>query len=339
MEHLGKQIRTFRLHRDLTQERLADALGVTAQAVSKWENGASCPDISLLPELSAVLGVTLDELFDTDGETHLRRIEAMIEDGAALSEEDFRYAERQLQDGCGQEKTRARCLTMLADLYCARAEYYHDLAAGRAKEALEIEPDNKSNHASLARAAHGAIPDWCTANHTALIDYYRDFTARHPNYAPGYLWYMDNLIGDGRLDEARSALEKMRAVRDSYHVELYEGIIAEAAGARAAAERCWDAMVEKYPDTWETWFSRGDAYAKRADYQRAVADYRAAAERQTRPRYTDAFDSIAQLCALCGDRAGAVEAYRRVVDILREDWGLTEGETVGGYLENIRQLS
>lgn len=47
----------------LTQEQLAQKLGVTNQAVSKWEAGQSCPDIALLPQLADLFGITMDELF------------------------------------------------------------------------------------------------------------------------------------------------------------------------------------------------------------------------------------------------------------------------------------
>ncbi|MBE7003303.1 MAG: helix-turn-helix domain-containing protein [Ruminococcaceae bacterium] len=339
MEQFAKRIRSFRLRRDLTQERLAELLGVTAQAVSKWETGASCPDISLLPALSAALGVTLDELFATSDETHLERIEQMIEDGAALSEEDFRYAEKRLREYCAKGALRGRCLTMLAELYIGRAEHYRNLAGDCAKQALEIDPEKKANHDALFRAMNGPMLDWCATNHIALIDYYRGFVALHPGFAAGYMWYMDALIADRRLDEARQALTKMRAARDDFRCELYESLIARAAGDRAEEERCLERMVEKYPDEWMAWFERGDAHAHHAEYEKALADYRAAAGRQKeKPRIADLYDSIAQICTLLGDRDGAIEAYEQVLAILRDDWQLTEGETVDGYLENIRQL-
>lgn len=59
---LGKRIIAHRKRLGLTQDALAERLGVTAQAVSKWENDLSCPDIGMLPRLAAIFGTTTDEL-------------------------------------------------------------------------------------------------------------------------------------------------------------------------------------------------------------------------------------------------------------------------------------
>ncbi len=59
---MGKRIAQLRKDKGMTQEQLAEKLGVSAQAVSKWENDISCPDITLLPLLASTLGVTTDEL-------------------------------------------------------------------------------------------------------------------------------------------------------------------------------------------------------------------------------------------------------------------------------------
>lgn len=61
-ETIGSRIQKYRKDKGLTQEDLAGKLGVSSQAVSKWENDASCPDISLLPQLCKTLGITTDEL-------------------------------------------------------------------------------------------------------------------------------------------------------------------------------------------------------------------------------------------------------------------------------------
>lgn len=59
---LGKRIAAHRKRLGMTQDQLAEKLGVTAQAVSKWENDQSCPDITTLPRLAEIFGTTVDAL-------------------------------------------------------------------------------------------------------------------------------------------------------------------------------------------------------------------------------------------------------------------------------------
>ena len=59
---LGKRIAKNRKRMNMTQDQLAEQLGLTAQAVSKWENDQSCPDIATLPKLANIFGITVDAL-------------------------------------------------------------------------------------------------------------------------------------------------------------------------------------------------------------------------------------------------------------------------------------
>lgn len=59
---LGKRLSELRKEKGITQEKLAELCGVSSQAVSKWENDLSAPDIMLLPQIADLLGITVDEL-------------------------------------------------------------------------------------------------------------------------------------------------------------------------------------------------------------------------------------------------------------------------------------
>ena len=69
-ETLGKRIMRHRKDLGLTQDQLAEKLGVTAQAVSKWENDQSCPDITMLPKLANIFGTTTDQLLGSAPEAN-----------------------------------------------------------------------------------------------------------------------------------------------------------------------------------------------------------------------------------------------------------------------------
>ena len=78
MLKIGEKIKELRKVQDVTQEKLADYLNISYQAVSKWENNLALPDITLVPQLANFFGVSTDELLDlkaSENETELRRYE------------------------------------------------------------------------------------------------------------------------------------------------------------------------------------------------------------------------------------------------------------------------
>ena len=65
---LGERIKQLRASDGRTQEALAQALGVTAQAVSRWEKGICYPDMEMVPAIANYFGVSIDRLFGYDNE-------------------------------------------------------------------------------------------------------------------------------------------------------------------------------------------------------------------------------------------------------------------------------
>ncbi len=335
----GGRIKTLRLSKSMTQEQLAQRLRVSPQAVSKWENGVTLPDIQLLPELSILLGTSIDALFSMTDDKRMERIENMLWDQRFLSREEFEAEERFLKDKCLEPDAQARATLLLAELYCKRAREYRELASPLARKALELLPDyEKAAHTALFEAEGGVFPDWNAVNHHRTIAFYQDFITRHPGQRRAYLWLLDLLIDDGRCPEARKYLEKMNRLSESYHSDLYLGMILEKEGKPEEAAACWERMTQKDPDNWQSWFARADRLAKRCAYPEAIALYEKALALSPRPRFTDPVNAIAQLYEIQGQYEKAVEFYQKEIEIVRQDWNETQGEAIDEPLRNIARL-
>ena len=83
---IGTKIKELRKQRGITQEQLANSIGISFQAVSKWENNLALPDISLAPILASYFGVSMDDLFDF----HLTELEQKVD---AICKEAYQYRE------------------------------------------------------------------------------------------------------------------------------------------------------------------------------------------------------------------------------------------------------
>ena len=322
---MGKEIRRLRNDRGLTQEALAAALNVTAQTVSKWECGNSIPDVQLLPEIAVFFGVTIDQLFTMSPEQQMERIENRIYSRGLFSEAEQRQLEQQLHVFAENPAQEGRAELLLAVLYNHQAEQYRLLAVEHGKQAVEKTGGDSEAVSELANAWGSYMPDWNVRNHHALIEWFSDYCRRNPANRAAHLWLLDNLIDDRRLAEARQWLEKFAQTDRTFRTPYYRYLIALAAGERGAADAALDELETMEPD-WCLGLILGDIYTQRQEYDRAIAWYRRAQELQPSPKFIDGATSIAHICEIRGDPSGAIEAYREILRLLREDWGIVSGE-------------
>ena len=335
---LGNQITALRLRKGVTQEALAEQLGVTAQAVSKWERGSASPDIALLPALSAYFGVTIDELFALSDDTRMERIQNMLWDVRFLNHADTDNTRAFLLDKARREPQNAMPHALLAQMENHIARGHRAMAEEYAKEAIRRDHTVKAAHSELTEAMGGNCGDWHTQNHHALIEYYKDYVQHHPDHVSGYLWLMEQLIDAGRLEEAAAYCEQMARWDHSFRTPFYRGYIALRAGNTQTAQQHFDAVLRDHGEEWLVYLSMGDIHAHAGHYEEAKACYRRYLSLQQPPRYTDGCTAIAQICEIQGDYAGAIEAIRQEIDLLASDWDTTTGETVDQHLRNITRL-
>ena len=94
MQKIGKKIVSLRKLKNMTQMELADRMGISFQAVSNWERGNSMPDISKLPELAEIFGVSLDELLGEKSSL----VEAAVENRLEECVKSGEVAEEEIQN-------------------------------------------------------------------------------------------------------------------------------------------------------------------------------------------------------------------------------------------------
>ena len=145
---IGDRIRKYRQQNHLTQDALAKQLSVSPQAVSKWEQNVTAPDISLLPGLAKCFSITTDELLGAGQyappsgyDNYPSRLAAIYEEGG--SEEDFNRAITAYNDLLLQGEPETRDYMMYGYLYSIRARRDLDVAMRYYKKALDFGNDTR----------------------------------------------------------------------------------------------------------------------------------------------------------------------------------------------------
>lgn len=112
---IGENIKRLRKKHDITQERLAEYLNISHQSVSKWESGDAFPDVTFLPKLANIFGVTLDTLFGVDNKPHAEVIEEISRKIELLYiGNQLKEAEKILRDGLQQYPRSYELMIQLA---------------------------------------------------------------------------------------------------------------------------------------------------------------------------------------------------------------------------------
>lgn len=339
---IGNKIRQMRIKAGLTQEQLANKLSVSAQSVSKWENEISMPDITLLPEIAEVFGISIDELFDLTAEQKLKRIENRIEIEDELSDQTFSEYEEFLNGQLNSSENKSAALSLLANLYHHRIEADSRRVSKYGREAILLDPAKKDCQWLLIKAEGHTVWDWNIANHSDAIDFYKSVIASDvgsPKSALPYYYLIDNLLADNRADEAEGYL-KIFATLPSANlviVDVYKAYIALARFDVALADRIIESGLEAHPDNCSYLFEAAQYYARRCMYDRAIELYERDWELDSKPRYTDALQGIATVYKIKGDKASAIKTYDRLLECLKSEWGYSEEDKP--YLETLREKS
>lgn len=333
---IGMNIKQLRNEKHIKQDTLADAIGVSAQAVSKWETGASDPDIALLPQLATYFGVSIDELFEVPRAEKMERIQNMLGDERRISPETFDRTAAYLEGVLKEDPKDAEALTKLAELYNHRAYGDHENASYYAERALEADPEDENNAwAAYLEANNAPCGDNWLDNHFAVIRFIRAFVEKHPLDRYAKIILAENLLADHRLDEAETVIAKMK--KDDAYLG-YSAKLALFRGDRETAQKLWEKAAADYPNRWQATDSLGEGYLALGMYEEALDAFEKSFTMQSAPRYTDGLFARAQVHEEIGDYEGAIEDRKRIIECLKTEYNVTDGESVDENLREIERL-
>jgi len=158
---IGKVIRKHRKIRNLTQEEMAGRLGVTASAVNKWENGNSCPDITLLAPIARLLGISLDALLSYHEDLTPEEVEGIIHEldlklKTTSYEEAFQWAKKKAEQYPNCEELLLD-LAVILDAQAIMQEISEDAGYGEYLCSLYIRALNSGEEEIRIRAADALV--------------------------------------------------------------------------------------------------------------------------------------------------------------------------------------
>jgi transcriptional regulator with XRE-family HTH domain len=331
---INEKIRQMRKSAGLTQEQLAGRLGISAQSISKWENGISMPDITLLPLIAETFGVSIDDLFDLTLEQKFNRIENRIEIKEELSTAEFDEYEIFLSDQLGTEN-KLRATALLAHLYHHRMEADSRKVSKYARDAIMSDPAKKECQWLLDKAEGHAMWDWNCSNHTKAIDFYKtviDNDNISPRSSLPYYYLIDNLLADNRTAEAEKYLIELSRLPSATPVlvDLYPAYIALGKYDVEKADKIIEEYVDSHPDNGGYLFEAAQYYARKCDYEKAIELYERSwgAEEAEKPRFWDALQGIATIYSIMGRVDDAIKTHDRILECLKVEWGYSEDDKV-----------
>lgn len=326
--NIGSKIKQLRLKAGLTQEQLGASLGISAQSISKWETAVTMPDIALLPLLSSLLGVTIDELFDLTTDQKLQRIERRLDIEEEFSDGAFHEYESFLMHQLDEAQDKRKILSLLAQLYHHRMESDSKKVSKYARKAIMLAPDIKECQWLLQKAEGACCWDWNIDNHTDVINFYKDVIENDrvaPKTPLPYYEVMDNLIADHRTEEARKYLAEYKTLpaHRPFLIPVYEAYIALAEYDVKRADEIMENALKEFSDDSGFLFESAQYHARKCEYEKAIKFYEAswAADENKKPRYTDALHGIAVIHEILGEKEKAIKAYDRMIACIKDEWG------------------
>ena len=318
--NLGSVIKRLRNEQGVTQDALAEYLGISYQAVSKWETGTTLPDITLLPKLAVFFGVRIDELFSVDHEDELERIDAMLQ-RETMTDQNYAYAKRIL-DGILRESPKdVEVMKRYAKVYLAKTNTDLLTAGKMLEQAMEFAPLDEEIY-SLYRSVRGGSEYKQHSDNDWFIRVCEPYARKYPQNIGLYRMLIEAMVSKKYFDRAEELLGAVKFTGENkYMKEVFSGDIALAKGDEAKAKEIWNSVPK---NDWLGQYEAGERFNRLNEYERAIECFNNAYDAQSAPRKMDMMYSLAFLYKKLGRFGEAKKEWELIAKTLIFDYGLDE---------------
>lgn len=320
--NLGSIIKRLRIEHSITQEELAAYLGISFQAVSKWETGTTLPDITLLPKLAAYFGVKIDDLFAVNHEDELERIETMLQ-REAMTDQNYTYAKRILGGILQENPGDVGAMKQYVKVYLTKTNS-DLLEAGRILEkAMEISPLDEEIY-SLYRSVRGGSEYKYHSDNDWFIRVCEPYAKKYPQNYNLYRMLIEAMIGKKYFDRAEELLNNVQFEGEyKYMKEVLLGDVALAKGDIAKAKNIWNIIPK---ESWLGQYEVGERYNRLNEYEEAITFFNNSYEAQTAPHKLDMMYSLAFLYKKLGRFTEAKKEWELIIEALFSEYKVTEDD-------------
>ena len=318
--NLGSVIKRLRAEQGVTQDALAEYLGISYQAVSKWETGTTLPDITLLPKLAVFFGVRIDELFSVNHEDELERIDAMLQ-RETMTDQNYAYAKRIL-DGILKENPKdVEVMKRYAKVYLAKTNTDLLTAGQMLEKAMELAPLDEEIY-GLYRSVRGGSEYKQHSDNDWFIRVCEPYARKYPQNISLYRMLIEAMVSKKYFDRAEELLGAVKfAGENKFMKEVFLGDIALAKGDAAKAKETWSNIPK---EDWLGQYEAGERFNRLNEYDSAIECFNNAYKAQTAPRTMDMMYSLAFLYKKLGRFAEAKKEWELIVEGLMREYGMTE---------------
>ena len=268
--NFSKNLRRLRLAKNLTQEQVAESLGVSAQSISRWECGTTLPDVTMLPAIAKLYCVTIDDLYretSTAYANYAQRLGSVFE--ATRQPEDFLQAEIEYRKLLQSGKYTMDDLRSYGILHQYMMQISRDNAIALFDHALK-----------LGSAADAEVY-WCTWRQKISmlceigrgqegIDAFLPAVESGSTNLEEWICLIHAYDRNGQQDLAWEWAQKAaQKFPESAMLHIYSGDLCKAIGRYDEAFAHWQRAKEMEPTWMDSWYAMGFCYEELGDYTNA----------------------------------------------------------------------